>query len=280
MFDTLISREEVQAHLGDAGWRIVDCRFDLKDTERGRRDFAVSHVPGAVYAHLDDDLSSPITPTTGRHPLPEFGSFVRTVRRLGIGNTTQVVVYDDSIGSIAVRLWWMLRNLGHHSVALMDGGWPAWVREGRPVTAEFTPPAESRFIPRSSWSEDVSTPRLQAELQSRSCLLLDCRTAERYRGEREPIDPIAGHVPGALNRPYLLNVDTNGDFLPPEELRKAYVEQIRGTDPSRVVHMCGSGVTACHNLLAMEMAGLPGSRLYSGSWSEWIRDPQRPVGKA
>jgi thiosulfate/3-mercaptopyruvate sulfurtransferase len=279
MFETLVSRDQIEAHLADPDWRIIDCRFDLKDTERGRRAFNTAHLPNALYAHLDEDLSGPITSSTGRHPLPDMTAFTQTVRRLAIGGGMQVVVYDDTLGSIAVRLWWMLRFLGHRAAALMDGGFPAWQRENRPLSSQATQIPASRFVPRSALTDHIDTFQLERELQSKTCLLLDARAAPRFLGEVEPIDPVAGHVPGAINRPYELNLDSKGDFLAPEILAEAFERQIGKQDPARVVHMCGSGVTACHNLLAMEYAGLKGSRLYPGSWSEWIRDPQRPVAR-
>jgi thiosulfate/3-mercaptopyruvate sulfurtransferase len=279
-YETLIDRDTVQAHLDDPRWRIVDCRFDLNDTERGRRAYDQAHLPNSLYAHLDEDLSGPITPAAGRHPLPDLGGFVQTLRRWGVDQETQVVVYDDTLGSIAVRLWWMLRYLGHKAAALMDGGFPLWSEEGRPLTDKVPHQKPSLFVSGSALAGVVDTPQLERELRAETSTVLDARAADRFRGEIEPIDPVAGHIPGALNRPFTLNLTASGEFLPPQLLREIFRHQLGDHEPRRVVHMCGSGVTACHNLLAMDYAGLPGSRLYVGSWSEWIRDPARPVEKS
>lgn len=277
MFTTLISTAQLAAELATPNWIIIDCRFTLTDSDAGRLAYAASHIPDARYAHLDQDLSSPVTPQTGRHPLPNPQTLCDTLAKWGIGNSTQVVVYDDSFGSMAVRLWWLLRWLGHQNVALLDGGLPKWTREKRPMSdtpSTITPqifnctPDPSRYVS----ADDVATMR-----QSATHRLIDARPEQRFSGEREPIDAVAGHIPGALNWVFEENLDMDGTYLPSVELRENYLRLMDGVAPQDVIHTCGSGVTACHNILAMEVAGLSGSRLYPGSWSEWITDPTRPV---
>ncbi len=276
-YRTLVSPSELAAHVNDGSWRIFDCRFSLNDTERGRRDYLVSHIPGAQYAHLDQDLSAPKGANTGRHPLPAPDVFAAWLGRHGIEDGVQVVAYDDGNGAIAARMWWMLRWLGHDAVAVLDGGLHAWRLANIPVSVEFPQPREARFTPRLRSELSVSSADVKAMVAGGRGVLIDARSAERFRGEQEPIDPVAGHVPGALNVPFPVNLDANGRFRSADELRARYRELIGEHRPSDVVHMCGSGVTACHNLLAMEFAGLSGSRLYVGSWSEWITDPHRPI---
>ena len=277
---TLIDHRRLAAQVDDPDWRVIDCRFDLADTARGERAYQESHIPGAHYAHLDHDLSSPITPESGRHPLPDVDRLCAWLGGLGIGPGTQVIAYDDTGGSMAVRLWWLLRWLGHHDVALLDGGWQAWVAGGEPTTAEDPPERTAATFPCApDHTRILTTAEIERQLEggSDSCLLMDARTGERFRGEAEPIDPVAGHIPGAINLPLQENLDAQGYFRPARELRELYLTRLAGQPSDRVAAMCGSGVTACHNLLAMEIAGLPGPRLYAGSWSEWIRDPRRPV---
>lgn len=277
---TLIDAATLNAHLEDAALVVVDCRFDLADTGRGERDYGLSHIPGAFYAHLDRDLSSPITPDSGRHPLPVVDRLVDWLGRLGIGRETQVVAYDDSGGTMAVRLWWLLRWLGHDRVAVLDGGWQQWLAGGHPQQAQVNAPgASARFGGRPDWSQVVTSEVIAEQLETGTGDLgvMDARSAERYRGDQEPIDPVAGHIPGAFNLPLSGNLAADGRFLAAEELRARYLHAIGNRHPDSIAAMCGSGVTACHNLLAMEIAGLHGGRLYAGSWSEWIRDPDRPV---
>lgn len=276
-YTTIVTTEVLHAHLEDPGWVVCDCRFTLTDADAGRRAHAAGHIPGARYVHLEEDLSSPPGPGTGRHPLPDIAVLAEKLGGWGIGAGVQVVVYDDTFGAMAARLWWLLRWLGHREVALLDGGWPRWQREGRPVEASAPPPRPRAFEARPDhrlWVDAGAAARAAADPQA---LLLDARAEERFTGDREPLDPVAGHVPGARNRPYEDNLALSGDFLPPEELAEEYRGLLSGRAPSAVIHMCGSGVTACHNILAMEIAGLTGSRLYAGSWSEWITDPARPV---
>jgi thiosulfate/3-mercaptopyruvate sulfurtransferase len=272
MFSTLISAAELARHLGDPGWVVCDCRHDLADTEAGRRAYRASHLPGARFVHLDEDLSAAKTGRNGRHPLPAPEAFARRLGELGVSSSSQVVSYDASGGYYAARLWWMLRWLGHEAAAVLDGGWNAWTAAGLPVTDE--PPAATR-----ARFEAKPRPALaaSADAVAGGGLLIDARAPNRYRGENETLDPAAGHIPGAANRFFQLNLDATGRFKPPAALRGEFDAVIGPNAPGAVIHYCGSGVTACHNLLAMEIAGLAGSRLYPGSWSEWCSDPARPL---
>ena len=278
LFTTLISTEKCARHLANPDWAIVDCRFTLGDAERGRRDYQHAHVPGALYAHLEDDLSGPIVPgVTGRHPLPEIGRFAHTLGTWGIDAHVQVVVYDDTGGMMAARLWWMLRWLGHEGVAVLDGGWPCWQSEQRPVCAgvETRPPRV--FVPRPRpelLADAADVAALQADPAAR---LIDARAVERYRGEVEPIDARAGHISGAVCVSYGENLGPGGVFLPAPELRARYTAVLGDVPAEHAVFYCGSGVSAAHNLLALAHAGLGDGRLYAGSWSDWITDPSRPV---
>jgi thiosulfate/3-mercaptopyruvate sulfurtransferase len=277
-YENVISIQELQPHLGDSECVVVDCRFSLANTERGREDYLRNHIPGAVYAHLDEHLSGPVIPgETGRHPLPEIDAFCHTLSSWGISNDSQVVVYDDACGAIAARLWWMMLWLGHDSVALLDGGWPLWVAGGHPCHSGAEKRKQSVFIPRPRPELAVSISDVNRIRTDPAFRLVDAREAERYRGEVEPIDPVAGHIPGALSVPYRENLDSAGCFLPAEELRKRYSVSLGDTSADKTVFYCGSGVTASHNLVAMSHAGLGLGKLYLGSWSEWITDPNRPV---
>jgi thiosulfate/3-mercaptopyruvate sulfurtransferase len=281
-FDTLIQPGELAQRLDAPNWRLFDCRFDLADTARGEAAHAAGHLPGAFYAHLDRDLSSPITADSGRHPLPDPDRLIGWLGAHGVDHDTQVVVYDDSGGTMGVRLWWLLRWLGHARVALLDGGWQAWQAAGLPV--ETTAPAAvaaRAFDGHADAAQVVDSAALAAQVSAGrdDLLVMDARTPERFRGEKEPIDPVAGRIPGAVNLPLGLNLAADGRFRPARELRELYVPLLGQRPPDTVVAMCGSGVTACHNLLAMKIAGLDGGRLYAGSWSEWIRDPARPVAR-
>lgn len=277
MYTTVIDCTTLAQHLQEPAWLVVDCRFNLADTGYGRRVYAQGHIPGAHYLHLDDDLSSPITPDSGRHPLPDVEKLAATLRALGLRNNTQVVVYDDNGGAMAGRLWWLLHWMGHQAVAVLDGGWQAWQQQQGTLSPD--PPkilAEGNFQPQLQSGFTVTA--LDLRQANSPWQLVDARAAERFRGEMEPIDPIAGHIPGALNRPLTDNLQ-NGYFKSAGQLRAEWEQVLQGCNLAQIVHMCGSGVTACHNQLAMEVAGLSGTRLYPGSWSEWIRDPQRPIAK-
>ncbi len=254
-------------------------RHDLARPERwGEDEYRRAHIPGARFAHLDRDLSAARTGTNGRHPLPSPEQTAAIFGRLGIGATTQVVAYDQQQGMYASRLWWMLRWLGHDAVAVLDGGFDKWSREGRPVTTEVPQPQPVAFPIRGiAPAADVNA--VLASLRQRSLVLIDARSPERYRGEVEPLDPVAGRIPGSLNRPASQNLTAQFTFKPAAELRADFERLLAGASPDRVVHSCGSGVTACHNLLAMEVAGFPMTRLYPGSWSEWCSDPARPIAR-
>jgi len=274
---TLISASVLAEHLNDAGWIVCDCRHDLTDTDAGRRAYAESHIPGARFLHLDNDLSAPKTGRNGRHPLPDAKTFARRLGELGISNTSQVVAYDASGGYYAARLWWMLRWLGHDAVAVLDGGWNAWTGAGNTVTAQLPQFRPTTFNPRLRSGLVLDAASIAAASGKTRSLLLDARAPNRYRGENETLDPVAGHIPGAANRFFQLNLDSGGKFRPAAALKQEFAVLLGDTAPESVTHYCGSGVTACHNLFAMEVAGLAGSRLYPGSWSEWCSDPSRPV---
>lgn len=276
-FTTLITPSELMARLAEPDWIVVDCRFDLARPQAGRLQYRAAHIPGARYAHLDEDLSSPVTPSTGRHPLPRPEDFARRLGGWGISERSQVIAYDDSGGAIAARLWWMLRWVGHDAVAVLDGGLTAWLAAGLPVQQDEPLVAPATFTPRVRAEQSLTADALLVELANRSALLVDARSADRFAGQNETIDPVAGHVPGARNHPFMSNLDADRRFLPANVLRERWSGTLRGTPAEQVVTMCGSGVTACHDLLALQVAGFEGARLYPGSWSEWIRDPRRPT---
>ena len=276
MFSTVVSTEQLAQQVNDPAWIVIDCRFTLTNTEAGRAAYARGHIPGALYAHLDQDLAGSKNGSNGRHPLPDAQAFAQKLGAWGIDAKTQVVVYDDSFGAIAVRLWWMLRWMGHDAVALLDGGLPKWQREQRPLTTDLPQVTPKVFTAQVRHDMVVDT---DAVLRATSALIVDARAEMRFIGEIEPLDPVAGHVPGAKNLPFDDNLAMDGTLLPAAELRERYTELLDGKSPEQVIHMCGSGVTTCHNLLAMEIAGLKGGKLYAGSWSEWVADPSRPVAK-
>ena len=277
MLQNLITAAELSNRLGDSQTIIFDVRFSLSDIQYGSRQYALGHIPGAHYLHLDHDLSRPIAAGTGRHPLPLVAAFVECMQRHGVSAGTQVVAYDDASGMFAARLWWLLKWLGHDRVAVLDGGLPAWTRSGGAV--ETTTPAEPL---RGSFQAHVRSDMLlevealQSALAQGQVLLCDARAPERYRGEVEPIDKVAGHVPGAVNLPFSRNLDAQGCFKSAAELSQLHAQV---DDARPIVHMCGSGVTACHNVLAATVGGHPLPRLYAGSWSEWITDPSRPIAR-
>lgn len=284
----LIGVAQLQALMAEALPPVlIDCRFQLAQPAAGETAHAAGHVPGALYAHLDRDLSgdTAVQVGQGRHPLPTVADFERTVRRWGIGSHTPVVAYDDAGGMFAARLWWMLRWLGHTRVQVLDGGWAAWQAAQGAVVSDTRPhaPAPARpegdFIARPQPGWRVSTEEVLAALGQPTQLLIDARAPDRFRGENETLDPVGGHIPGARNRFFQLNLDARGHFKPPAQLRDEFTALLDGQPVSAVVHQCGSGVTACHNLLAMAHAGLPETRLYAGSWSAWCADPSRPVAR-
>ncbi len=285
----LISAEELRADLGQGdgeppGLLPVDCRFDLAEPEEGRNQWLEGHIPGAVYADLDRDLAAPITPSSGRHPLPERECFAAWLASVGWRPGMRMVAYDAQGGAFAARLWWLMKYFGQPVVQLLDGGLPAWLAmDGELSRGEeaVTPTSGAEVLaalqPRDEMVMDVQA--LQEALREGAVALLDARDPARFTGEVEPIDPVAGHVPGAHNRPFNFSLDDRGRFLEPEDLRADFDDRLEERDSNAVVHMCGSGVTACHNLFTMELVGLEGSRLYPGSWSEWIRDPGREIAR-
>ena len=278
-FQTLIDVGSLRERLGNPKLAIVDCRFDLKDPTAGRRAYLAGHIPHAHYADLDRDLAAPQGPGTGRHPLPAPGAFAGWAGAAGIGNDTQVIAYDAADGSFAARLWWLLRWLGHRAVAVLDGGLAAWIDGGGALEQGPVVAAALRFTPRLEPHSVLSTAELEAALRTPAALLVDARSPERFAGTVEPIDPVAGHIPGAVNHPLAANLGAGQRFLPAAELAARWRQRLAGKDPAQLIAMCGSGVTACHNLLSLEVAGLSGAKLYAGSWSEWIRDPKRPVAR-
>jgi thiosulfate/3-mercaptopyruvate sulfurtransferase len=275
----LVSVAELSRHTEDPDWLVIDCRFDIGRPEAGQQTYCDGHIPGAIYAHLDRDLASPRTGASGRHPLPAADALARRFSDWGISARVQVVAYDDAGGAVAARLWWLLRWMGHSPVALLDGGWPAWIAAGLPVSKlpAQRPPAVFGGSP--GHMPVIEAPAIQDRLRHGNLLLIDARARARYLGEMEPIDPVAGHVPGAVNVPFQTNLTPSGTFCDPGRLRTTMQPLLAGRRGDDVAVMCGSGVTACHVLFAMELAGLPGARLYPGSWSEWIADPGRPVAR-
>ena len=284
-FTTLIDAPALQGLLGKPGIAIVDCRFDLGNPDNGRRAYLAGHIPGARYADLNQDLSAAVSAKSGRHPLPAPAQLAATLNRLGIGPGIQVIGYDDSAGAFAARLWWLLRWLGHGAVAVLDGGLKAWLAAGGelqagPAGADSAAAAGiPAFLPGVDAAAVLDAASVEAQLADPGFLLIDARAPERFAGTVEPIDSVAGHVAGAVNQPFSANLGADGRFLPAPQLRRLWEARLAGREISRVAAMCGSGVTACHNLLSLEVAGLSGAKLYPGSWSEWIRDPNRPIAR-
>ncbi len=274
----LVSCEQLAAHLNDPDWRIVDCRHQLSDVGYGQRVYAEGHLPGAFFMHLDRDLSGAMSGCNGRHPLPDPQVLAAKFGAIGISSRTQVVAYDDAEGMVSGRLWWMLRWLGHDNVAVLDGGFNRWVKEGRPLTRDIPVVLPTVFeVEQRDWV--VTADEVLANIASPELVVVDARGPDRFRGENETIDPVGGHIPGARNRFFRDNLDADGRFRPAAELRREFLELFAGTPPDKTVMQCGSGVSACHNLIALELAGLTGARLYAGSWSEWCSDSARPVEK-
>ena len=278
-YTTLISTAELAAHLDNPRWAVVDCRFKLDDKAAGRQGYLAGHIPGAVYAHVDEELSGPIIPgKTGRHPLPTVEQFAATLGRWGIDNETQVIAYDDASGVFAGRLWWMLRWLGNDAVAVLDGDFRAWQAEGRPVVAGAEKRSPRAFVSHPRPAMQVSVDEMLANVQSGQSKMFDARDEARYRGDVAGLDPVAGHIPGAQSAFYAHNLGPDGKFLPPAQLRARYEALLGGSKPEEAIFYCGSGVSLHHNLIALEHAGLGrGARAYIGSWSDWITDPSRPI---
>lgn len=278
-FTTLIQPAELAPHVADPGWLVLDCRFELGKPETGERAYAAGHIPHAIYAHLDRDLAAPVTPQSGRHPLPQPEKFAATLASWGMTPTTQVVAYDADNAAYAARLWWLLRWVGHNKVAVLDGGFKAWTAAGLPTSTEVPRRRVGQFVARPNRDMWYDAREVAERVQRADWRLLDARAPERFAGRVEPIDPVAGHVPGARNHPFASNLGSDGRFAPAQQLRQRYEQSQAGVADDHTIVMCGSGVTACNLLLAMEHAGKRGARLYAGSWSEWIRDPSRGVAK-
>lgn len=278
-YSTLISVEQLAAHVNDPDWAIIDCRFSLEEPGLGRNNYLEAHIPGAVYAHLDEDLCSPIIKgVTGRHPLPTIENIVERLSNWGIDDFVQVVVYDDAGGAMAAsRLWWLLQWLGHEAVAVLNGGWSKWLKWKYSVTSGAESRAARQFTPQVQSMRLIETREIRDRLHDPALKIIDSRAAERYRGEIEPIDPIAGHIPGALLSPHPNVLDSEGNFLPADELNQHFKSLLGDASAKETAFYCGSGVTAVQNVLAMKYAGMGDARLYAGSWSEWITDPDRPI---
>lgn len=278
-YTTLISAADLAQHINDQNWVVLDCRHDLANPDAGRNAYAAGHIPLAQFAHLDADLSDKSPGARGefrgRHPLPARDAFIETLRRWGVNHDSQVIAYDAQGGMFAARLWWMLRWVGHEPVAVLDGGLPAWQALGLPLSGEALSRPQGNIELRSSLVTAVSAEDVLANLSNPVRTVIDARAPDRFRGENETLDPVGGHIPGAKNRFFKDNLQADGRFKPAEQLREEFSALIAA--PQAAIMQCGSGVTACHNLLAMEAAGLSGAALYPGSWSEWCADPSRPV---
>ena len=276
-FTTLIDAATLLSQLDRDDLVLFDCRFDLANVHWGEAQFAEAHLPGARYLHLDRDLSSPITATSGRHPLPDADTFAHRLGALGVDADCQIVAYDQGNGAYGARLWWLARWIGLRNVAVLDGGIAAWRAAALPLENTVRVRAPRSLAAQVAPDAWLTTDQVDALRTRPAALLVDARGAERFAGRNETLDPVAGHIPGARNLPFLGNLGVDGRFLPADELRRRWSTLLGALPPSAVVAMCGSGVTACHNLLALEHAGLSGAKLYPGSWSEWIRDSARPI---
>ncbi len=283
MFEFLINAEQVQANLNNSDYLILDVRHDLADHQAGRRAYEQGHIPGAVFLDHEVDLAAPKTGSNGRHPLPSRQELAQLLQKHGLRDGMQVVVYDAQGALFASHVWWMLRWLGHPQVAILDGGWQAWQQLGgaeQSGAAQAAQAASGLSIPEQPAMPTVNTDQVLKNLSTPVFTVLDARAPERYRGDVEPMDPVAGHIPDAINRSHVNNLGEQGRFKSPEQLRQEFTALLGQTPAEQIVHQCGSGITACHNLFAMELAGLPGSRIYPGSWSEWVSDASRPVARS
>lgn len=279
IYKTLINAKTVHENLKNPNWVIVDCRFSLAKPDLGAFLYRHGHIPNAHYANINTDLSSPVTAQTGRHPLPNAQQLSKKIGAWGINNQTQIVVYDDANGAFAARFWWLLRFLGHENVAVLDGGIGQWQAAKYEITTDLPKIKNEIFRIYPALNDFLNAPQLETEIAKKTIRLIDARTPERYRGEQESIDFVAGHIPYALNRPFQQNLDEKGLFFSPDILRDQFTKLLGNFKSEETVHYCGSGVTACHNVLAMEHAQLQGSKLYAGSWSEWIVNKNRTIAK-
>lgn len=279
MSTPLISTSELATQLGTVNLVVVDSRHDLMNPSVGRDAYAAGHIPGAIFMSIDDDLSAAKNGSNGRHPLPAPDVFATTLGAKGIGNASKVVVYDGGNAMYAGRLWWMLRWLGHRDVRVLDGGIAQWQKDGHAIETQPNTLKAATFVATANDAMRLTAAETLAALSDNGRRILDARALERYRGEVEPVDPVAGHIPGAFNRAFALNL-RDGVFKPADELRREFETILAGRAPEQLIHQCGSGVSACANMIAMEHAGLTGSKLYAGSWSEWCADPARPVARS
>ena len=279
MYTTLISAQDLAAHIDDPDWVVVDCRHDLMNLAAGREGYAIGHLPGAVFGDIETQLSGakrgPDGVFRGRHPLPEKEALAETLRSWGVNDGSQVVAYDAHGGMYAARLWWLLRWLGHEAVAVLDGGMAAWQSLGKPLGTDVPARAPGKVKVRAPFVPTVTVAEVLENVDKGERIVIDARASDRFRGENETIDPVGGHIPGAKNRFFKDNLQPDGRFKDAATLRSEFAPLV--DDPKRAIMQCGSGVTACHNLLALAVAGMPGAALYPGSWSEWVSDPSRPV---
>ncbi len=276
-YQTIISADDLNKNLDDKNWFVFDCRFLLKDPEGGLNKFMQGHIPRAQFTNMDQDLSSPMTQTSGRHPLPDADAFIEKLCAWGIHNDSQVVCYDDVSGAFAARMWWLLNWVGHRNIAVLDGGIKTWTAGGRPLETEIQTRSRGTFTGKADHGMWVDVDFVQQHLEQGDIRLLDARSGERFTAQDRKTDPVSGHVPGADNYPFAGNLDPQKIFLSANELQQRFDSVFAGHQPEQIINMCGSGVTACHNILATRIAGLPWTRLYVGSWSEWSKDQARPV---
>ena len=278
-FKSVITPEQTNELLNSSNLIIIDCRYELSTPDKGKEDFQHSHIPGAIYAHLKYDLAGPVVPErTGRHPLPDIDELSKKFSSWGIGKDTQVIAYDESTGAmVAARVWWLLKYLGHDNVAVLNGGFENWTKQGYPTTAEIITPKPAIFTPEVNPQMLVTSNDVEAVLNNNNYLIIDSRAEERYLGEFEPIDPIAGRIPGAVNRFHANNNDDDGKYKNSSLLKEEFTELINNIPADKTIFYCGSGVTGAQNVLAYYYAGLGLPKLYAGSWSEWITDPNRPI---
>lgn len=276
-YQTIISVDDLNKNIGNQDWFVFDCRFLLKDPDGGLKKFNQGHIPGAQYADLDKDLASSMTASSGRHPLPNPDELIKKLQAWGVNNSSQIICYDNLSGAFAARMWWLLNWLGHNDVAVLDGGIDKWTASNLPLETDVQQRATGSFSGQANNDMWVDVEFVQKELAENKINLLDARSAERFTAKDTKTDPVAGHVPGAMSFPFAGNLSKQGVFLPAADLQKRFAPIFSNTENKELINMCGSGVTACHNLLAMNVAGLPMTRLFVGSWSEWIKDKSRPV---